>query len=116
MNPLQFIKNMEPATVQNLSQMVPYEKGMVASQTLAQQDYFSVTILALDCGTGVGPHVCEGDALVYALDGTGDVIIDGNHHTVQKGECIVMPADFPHAVNAGDVPFQFLLTVVKPQA
>lgn len=110
-----YIKNIEKATVQQLKDLVAYQPDRVASLTLVQRDYFTVTLMAMSQGTGVGPHVCEGDAMVVALDGAGDVTIGDAHHTVCAGGCIVMPADISHAVRGTESNFKMMLIVSKPQ-
>ena len=51
--------------------------------------------------------------LVIALEGTGEVTIDGRKHSLQAGEAIVMPAKHPHAVFAPEQ-FKMFLVVVFP--
>lgn len=110
-----YIKNIEKAQIKVLSDLVGYHAGKVSSLTLIQRDIFTTTVMAMDKGTGVGPHICEGDAMVIALDGEGDVMIGDEHHTIKKGECIVMPADISHAVRGENHQFKMLLIVSKPE-
>jgi Uncharacterized conserved protein, contains double-stranded beta-helix domain len=109
------IKNIEKGKSQNLKELVAYQEHKVASLTLIQKDMFSTTIMALDKGTGVGPHICEGDALVIALEGEGDVMIGKEHKSVTAGQCIVMPAGIVHAVSGSVDRFKMLLVVSKPE-
>lgn len=110
-----YIKNIDKARVHALSELAGYQPGKVASLTLVQRNIFTTTIMAMDKGTGVGPHICEGDAMVIALEGEGDVMIADEHYTVKKGECIVMPAGIPHAVRGEAHQFKMLLIVSKPE-
>lgn len=114
MNEKSFIRNMDKAAVRALGDLVDYQPDKVASLSLVQRNAFTVTLMAMDQGTGVGPHVCEGDALVIALDGEGDILIGDTHHTVKKDECIVMPADIRHAVRGENTRFKMMLIVAKP--
>lgn len=115
MNGTNYIKNIEKATALRLKELVAYQPDRVASLTLVQRDCFTTTLMAMAQGTGVGPHVCEGDAMVVALDGVGDVTIGEEHHTVHEGECIVMPADISHAVRGTESDFKMMLIVSKPR-
>lgn len=115
MNEKDYIKNIDKACVHTLSELVGYQENKVASLTLVQRDLFTTTLMAMDKGTGVGPHVCEGDALVVALEGEGDVMIGEEYHQVKKGECIVMPANLPHAVRGKNDRFKMMLIVSKPE-
>lgn len=115
MNEKDYIKNIDKACVHTLSELIGYQENKVASLTLVQRDLFTTTLMAMDKGTGVGPHVCEGDAMVVALEGEGDVMIGEEYHQVKKGECIVMPANLPHAVRGKNDRFKMMLIVSKPE-
>jgi len=106
------IKNIPFSEPQNLATLVDYEEGRVVSRTFAQNQALSLTLFAFDAGEGVSTHTAPGDAMVQVLDGEAIVNIDGNESTVSAGQVIVMPADIPHAVTAGNR-FKMLLTVVK---
>ena len=108
------MKNIEKGEVTGLNDLVAVEKNQVASVTLAQKDNLTVTVFAFDAGTGIGPHTSNGDAMVNAIDGEGEITIGADKFTVKAGQSIVMPAGIPHAVNARDKTFKMLLIVVKP--
>lgn len=107
------LKNMEYAAVLPLAAQVEYQPGQIASKTLVQNDALGLTLFAFDKGEEISAHVSTGDALVLALDGTGQVIINGKTSTLHAGEAIIMPAGQPHAVRAPER-FKMLLTVVFP--
>ena len=111
-----YIKNIDKASVKTLSHLVDYQLGKIASLTLVQRPLFTTTLMAMDQGCGVGPHICEGDAMVVALDGEGEVTIGDARHTVKKDECIVMPAGISHAVKGETGQFKMMLIVSKPEA
>jgi len=111
MNKTDYIKNIEKASVHSLKGIVEYQEDKVTSLTLIQRSTFSTTIMAMDKGTGVGPHICEGDAMVVAIDGIGDVMIGDEHYQVEEGQSIVMPSGIPHAVRGEKSQFKMLLIV-----
>lgn len=108
------IKNMEQAAVLTLKEQVAYQPGQVVSKTLAQNDALSVTLFAFDKGEEISTHDSDGDALVLVLSGRGRFTVDGKVHSLEPGECVVMPAQKPHALYAEDA-FQMLLVVVFPE-
>ena len=110
-----YIKNVDKACVHTLSELIGYQENKVASLTLVQRELFTTTLMARDQGAGVGPHACEGDALVVALEGEGDVIIGEERHLLKKGDCIVMPANIPHRVRGERDRFKMMLIVSKPE-
>ncbi|HOJ48525.1 MAG TPA: cupin domain-containing protein [Bacillota bacterium] len=110
---MKIMKNIEPETVLNLSDLVAYQPGQVVSRTLAQNKAVSITLFSFDKGEEISAHKSTGDALVCILDGTADITIGETKHRLIKGQSIVMPAGIPHALEAPE-PFKMLLTVVFP--
>ena len=98
-----------------LKDLVQYGAGQVISKTLVQNRSVSITVFAFDKGEEISTHESAGDAFVTCLEGKGKLTIDGKEHFVTEGECIVMPANHPHAVY-GEERFKMLLTVVFPPA
>lgn len=109
-----YMKNLTYESVLPFSEQVSYLNGQVASKTIAQNEALSLTLFAFDKGEEISTHESEGDALVIALDGTGEVTIDGNKHVLHAGQSIVMPARHPHAVFASER-FKMFLVVVFPK-
>ncbi|MCK9478781.1 MAG: cupin domain-containing protein [Firmicutes bacterium] len=106
-----FLKNIEFSKVQTLSDLVSYQEGQVVSKTFVQNSNISITLFAFDKDEEISTHASGGDAMILALDGQGEITIDGEKFTVNQGETIVMPANIPHAVFASKQ-FKMLLTVV----
>jgi quercetin dioxygenase-like cupin family protein len=110
----QFIKNLDFSAVLPLAEQVGYQKGQIVSKTLAQNKAISMTLFAFDKGEEISSHESSGDAMVIALDGTGQVTIDGEEFILNAGETIIMPSKKPHAVYAAEQ-FKMFLIVVFPQ-
>jgi quercetin dioxygenase-like cupin family protein len=105
------IRNMEASRALELKSLVDYQEGQVVSRTLAQGKPLSLTLFAFDKGEEISSHASGGDAMVYVLEGTAEIIIDGQEHIVREGEAILMPKDISHALKAA-TRFKMLLTVV----
>lgn len=108
-----FIKNIDHKKIVELSNEIGYQEGQVASKTLAQNDYVSITIFSFDKGEEIGTHDSRGDAMVTVLEGTGKYIVGGEEFVLQAGQTVVMPANIPHSVHAVEQ-FKMLLVVVFP--
>ncbi|MBD5560234.1 MAG: cupin domain-containing protein [Clostridia bacterium] len=105
------MKNIPMSEVLVLKDQVTNQDGQVVSKTLAQNDAVSVTLFAFAKGEEISTHKSGGDAMVVCLDGEGRVTIDDKDYTLKTGDCIVMPAQHPHAVYAAEQ-FKMLLVVV----
>ncbi|HHV32622.1 cupin domain-containing protein [Caproiciproducens sp. LBM24188] len=108
-----YIKNIDFSTALKMADLVSYQPGQVVSKTLAQNPAVSLTLFAFDRGEEISTHSSTGDALVLALDGEGEITINGEKHELKQGETIVMPANAPHAVYAKER-FKMFLVVVFP--
>ncbi len=107
------IKNIDFAAALTLADLVSYQPGQVVSKTLAQNTAVSLTLFAFDEGEEISSHESNGDAMVIALDGEGEITIGSEKRRVTAGETIVMPAKTPHAVYASQQ-FKMFLIVVFP--
>jgi quercetin dioxygenase-like cupin family protein len=105
------IKNFEYAKVLDFAKQVSYQSGQVVSKTLAQDQNHSLTLFAFEKGEEISSHESGGDALVVALDGVGEVTIDGEKHMLKAGESILMPSNHPHAIFAPERFKMFLIVI-----
>lgn len=97
---------------QNLVDLVDYQKDSVVSKTLVNKPAGTITLFAFDEGQSLSEHTAPFDALIYVMDGEGEVIIDGKSNQLLAGEIILMPANVPHAVKALQK-FKMMLIMVK---
>lgn len=96
----------------NLTEQIEVLPNKKASKALVQRKDLTLTLFALDEGQQIAKHTATGDALVQILEGEARITIAEEDHVVKAGECIVMPAEIPHALEATTA-FKMLLTVVK---
>lgn len=97
----------------DLASSVEYQADAVVSKTLQTSEAGTVTLFAFAKGQELSEHTAPFEALVQVLEGTVEITIAGESHTVGRGQVIVMPADRPHALRAIE-PFKMLLTMIKP--
>ena len=95
-----------------LVDLIVVQPGAIVSKTLVEQPTGTVTLFAFDKGQKLSEHTAPFDALVTALQGSVDIILDNVHHTLTAGDAIVMPAGVVHAVDALE-PCIWLLTMVR---
>ena len=105
------IKNFKSSEVLLFADQVSYQEGQVVSKTLAQDKHHSLTLFAFEKGEEISTHASGGDALVVALDGVGEVTIDGDKFLLKAGESILMPSSVPHAIYAPER-FKMFLVVI----
>jgi quercetin dioxygenase-like cupin family protein len=103
---------MDPAQVFGAEAMVDYQDSSIVSRTIISKHAGTVTLFAFDKGQALSEHSAPFDALVYALDGVGEVTISGRPMRLECGQLVLMPADQPHAVEALDK-FKMMLVMIK---
>ncbi len=110
--PTQGNKNFSTSEKFSMTDKVTYAEGSVVSKIIIRNERGNVTLFAFDKGEFLSEHTAPFDAIVQVLDGSGQVVIDGNSFNLETGESIIMPANIPHAVHAVER-FKMLLTMIK---
>ena len=98
--------------VDNLDELISYQKKSVVSRTLIDKEKGTVTLFSFDKDEGLSEHTAPYDALVYVYDGEALITISGEPYTVKKGQTIIMPANDPHALRA-TTSFKMMLVMIK---
>lgn len=97
----------------NVENLLDYQDESVVSRELIKKELGTVTIFAFDKGQGLSEHSAPFDAMVQIIDGEAEITISGVKNTVKKGEMIIMPANEPHALQAVNMPYKMMLTMIK---
>jgi len=105
-------KLFDHSNIMVFSKMVDYSPEGIVSKRVIQKQTGNVSLFAFDKDQKLSEHTAPFDALIQVLDGTGEIMIDGKSYVLKQGDCIIMPANIPHAVNAVEK-FKMLLTMIK---
>ena len=97
---------------QKLVELIEYSKDSIVSKTLLDKSAGTITLFAFDQGQKLSEHTVPYDAVVQILDGKARITIGGKQKEVSQGQIIIMPANVPHAANAGEK-FKMLLTMIR---
>lgn len=100
------------ATILQVKELVEYQKNAVVSKTLMNKKAGTLTLFAFDEGEKLSEHTAPFDALVFMLDGEGEIIISGKSYRLKENNIIIIPANEPHAVNAVRR-FKMMLVMLK---
>ena len=102
----------ETGKIFSMEDSIEYSLGGVISKQVIKKQSGNVTLFSFDKDQGLTEHTSPFDAMVHILDGEAEIRIDGNPHILKKGDCIIMPANHPHALHAIE-PFKMVLTMIK---
>jgi quercetin dioxygenase-like cupin family protein len=97
---------------QQLIDLIEYADDSIVSKTLLDKSTGTITLFAFDKGQKLSEHTSPYDAVLQILDGKAGVTIAGEQKNVSQGQIIIMPANVPHAVDAGEK-FKMLLTMIR---
>lgn len=97
-----------------LNDIIEYQEGSVVSRQLIKKAAGNVTLFSFDKDEGLSEHTAPFDALVYIIDGNGEITIEEKTHTLSTGEVIIMPANIPHALYAKER-FKMVLIMIKEE-
>jgi len=87
---------------QNLAGLLDYQPRAVVSRAIVDKPVGTLTLFAFDAGEGLSEHTAPYDAVVLVVEGSLEIVISGKTSTVGTGEMLIMPADQPHALRAGE--------------
>ena len=97
---------------QELASLVAYSDDSVVSKRIVDKGIGTITLFAFDAGQRLSTHSAPYDAVVQVVEGTADITIGQTDLQVQTGQVVIMPANVPHSVTAGQR-FKMLLTMIK---
>ncbi len=103
---------MSAAECFQVDELVSYQEGAVVSRTLLKRSAGTVTVFAFAEGQGLSEHTSPFDALVHVLEGHAEITIAGKQLAGAAGQCVLLPANEPHAVKA-TTRFKMLLTMIR---
>lgn len=96
----------------NAKESTPYAEGSVVSKTIIKKSTGNVTLFSFAASEGLSEHSSPHEALVQVLEGRVEITIGGEATVVGEGECLILPANVPHALKAVEQ-FKMLLTMIK---
>lgn len=105
-------ESFQKGSVLDLEKLVEYSSGGVVSKQVLKSQAGNITLFSFDKGQGLTEHTAPFDAMVQILDGEAEITVNHQPFHLKKGETIIMPANFPHALQAVES-FKMLLTMIK---
>lgn len=83
-----------------LAELVPYVEGKIVNMDVVHNDKMKFVVMAFDEGTGLSEHAAPGEALIFALDGEGEIGYEGKNHPIKAGENFHFAKSGLHSVKA----------------
>jgi quercetin dioxygenase-like cupin family protein len=102
----------ERSKIFSFNESVDYSSGGIVSKTVLKKQTGNISLFSFDKGEALSEHTAPFDAMIQVVDGKGEVIIGGKSFILETGQCIIMPANIAHAVNAVEK-FKMVLTMIR---
>lgn len=102
----------ERSKIFSFNDSVDYSEGGIVSKTVLKKQTGNISLFSFAKGEALSEHTAPFDAMIQVVDGKGEVIIGGKSFILETGQCIIMPANIAHAVNAVEK-FKMVLTMIK---
>ena len=96
----------------SFQETIAYSEKAVVSKHVLKKKTGNISLFAFDQGEGLSEHTTPYDALVFIIDGTAEISIDGVSGELTSGEAIVLPANVPHALRAIQK-FKMILSMIR---
>lgn len=107
--------NMPSAQVFRLRELIDIENRRINTRSLAKCPQARLQLMGFAAGESLPTHLSAGDALAYVLEGDAEIVLGGTPHTLESGQCLLMPANTPHSVRATSA-FKMLLIILLPES
>jgi quercetin dioxygenase-like cupin family protein len=95
------------------SLVTPTARG-IASRVLARTAAGNITLFAFDAGEELAEHSAPFDSLVVTLKGALTLTIGGRQVLAVPDTIVLMPANLPHAIQAGEPSLMLLIMLREP--
>ncbi len=96
----------------DLAGSIDFSDDATVSKMVLKKQTGNITLFAFDAGQSLSEHSAPFDAFVQVTEGRGRIIINNKNYDLDSGQCIVMPANIPHAVQALEK-FKMMLVMIK---
>ena len=102
---------LEAGKAVQLGELLDYKADSIVNLDIVKNDHLKFMVMAFDEGTGLSEHAAPGEAIVFALEGTGVIGYEGAEHTICAGESFKFDKGGKHYVKA-DGRFKMALLIV----
>jgi quercetin dioxygenase-like cupin family protein len=102
----------EKSKIFSYKDSIEYSDGGIVSKTVIKKQTGNISLFSFDNGESLSEHVSPFDAVIQVIEGSGEILIDGNSYILKEGETIIIPANSTHAVKALNR-FKMLLVMIR---
>ena len=103
---------LEKAVSHIIVEIIEYIPNSVVIKTIIKKSTGNVSVMSFDNGEGLAEKTSPFDAFVQIIDGTAELVIDGNSNVLVTGEGIIIPAHLSSFIKPNGR-FKMIQTIIK---
>ena len=102
----------EKSNAHIIVEIIEYVPNAVLSRTIIRKTTGNITVSSFDTGEELAEKSSAFDTYIQIIDGSAEIVINGQNHELKLGEGIIIPA---HARNSfcAKEQFKMISTVIK---
>ena len=93
-------------------EILEYVPNSVVIKTIIKKTTGNVSAASFDSGEALMEKISPFDTFIQVIDGTAEIVIDGNSAILEIGESIIIPAHTRNTIKA-NVRFKMISTIIK---
>jgi quercetin dioxygenase-like cupin family protein len=102
----------EKSKIHILIEIIEYVPYSVVSKTIIRKTTGNVSVVAIDTGEALAEKISPFDTFIQIIEGSADIVIDGQSNILHVGHGIIIPAHTSNMVKANGR-FKMISTVIK---
>ncbi|NJO88392.1 MAG: cupin [Chloroflexia bacterium] len=93
-------------------EIIEYVPNSVVARTIVKKTTGSVSIIAIDTKETFAEKISPFDNFIQIIEGSAEIVIDGNPNKLQTGSAIIIPAHSSNSIRANER-FKMISTIIK---
>jgi len=103
---------LEKSKAHIIVEIIEYVPNAVSFKTILKKTTGNISAISFDSGEGLTKKTSPFDTFVQVIDGSAEIVIDGQLHLLKTGEGIIIPAHRYHLIKPNGR-FKLISTVIK---
>lgn len=106
------IGEIEKSKVHITVEIIEYVSNAVVIKTILKKSTGNISVMSFDSGEGLTEKTNPFDAFVQIIEGSAEIVINGESNFLLTGQSIVIPAHAPNFVKPNGR-FKMIMSVIK---
>jgi quercetin dioxygenase-like cupin family protein len=105
-------QEIEKSKVYITVEIIEYVHNSIVIKTILKKSTGNISVMSVDSGEGLTEKTTPFDTFIQIIEGTAELVINGEPKILETGQSIVIPAHAPNLIKPNGR-FKMILTVIK---